>query len=85
MRQRSGLVSVEARKLVTVNGYTQIAVAPQITYKTEDKNIGIEVPIYLVPDKKGKLSGGIKAVYNSKGDEFAAGLFIGVPFSIFYN
>ena len=85
LRQRSGLVSVEARKLVSVDDGTQIAIAPQITYKTEDKSVGIEVPIYLVPDKAGKLSGGIKAVYNSKGDEFAVGLFVGVPFSIFFN
>lgn len=85
LRQRIGLVSVEARKLVTVNGATQIAVAPQVTYRTEDKNFGVEIPVYLVPDKDGKLSGGLKAVYNSKGDEFAIGVFVGVPFSIFYN
>ncbi len=85
LRQRTGLFSVEARKLVTVSDGTQIAIAPQITYKTKDSNIGVEVPIYLVPDEKGKLSGGIKAVYNSKGDEFAVGVFVGVPFSIFYN
>ncbi len=84
LRQRTGLVSVEARKLMTVNGDTQIAIAPQVTYRTEDNNVGVEVPIYLVPDKDGKLSGGIKAVYNSKGDEFAVGVFVGVPFSIFY-
>lgn len=84
LRQRTGLVSVEARKLVTVSDGTQIAIAPQITYKTKDNNIGVEVPVYLVPDEKGKLSGGIKAVYNSKGDEFAIGVFVGVPFSVFY-
>ena len=85
LRQRSGLVSVEARKLVMINDGTRIAMAPQVTYRTEDKSVGVEVPIYLVPDKDGKLSGGIKAVYNSKGDEFAVGLFVGVPFSIFFN
>lgn len=84
LRQRSVVLSVESRKLFTVNGDTQIAIAPQITYKTEDNNVGVEVPIYLVPDKDGKLSGGLKAVYNSKGDEFAVGVFVGVPFSIFY-
>ena len=62
----------------------QVAFAPQVTYRFEDNNVGVEVPIYLVPDKDGKLSGGMKAVYNSKGDEFAVGLFVGVPFSIFY-
>jgi hypothetical protein len=85
LRQRSGVFSLEARKLVKVSKGTQIAIAPQLTYKTAEKNVGVEVPIYLVPDKDGKLSGGIKAVYNSKGDEFAVGLFVGVPFSIFYN
>ena len=85
LRQRTGLISVEARKLVTVREGTQIAFAPQVTYRIEDKNLGIEVPIYLAPDEGGKLTGGIKAVYNSKGDEFAVGLFVGVPFSIFYD
>jgi hypothetical protein len=84
LRQRTGLASVEMRRLVTVKEGTQIAFAPQVTYRFEDKNVGVEVPIYLAPDEKGKLSGGIKAVYNSKGDEFAVGLFVGVPFSIFY-
>jgi hypothetical protein len=84
IRERTGLASVEGRKLVTVDDKTQIAIAPQVTYRFEDKNVGVEVPIYLVPDKDGKLSGGIKAVYNSKGDEFAVGLFVGVPFSVFY-
>lgn len=85
IRERTGLASIEGRKLVTVNGKTQIALAPQVTYRFQDKNVGVEVPIYLVPDEKGKLSGGIKAVYNSKGDEFAVGLFVGVPFSIFFD
>lgn len=85
IRERTGLASVEGRKLVTVDDKTQIALAPQVTYRFEDKNVGVEVPIYLVPDKDGKLSGGIKAVYNSKGDEFAVGLFVGVPFSVFFD
>lgn len=85
IRQRTGLASVEGRKVLTVNDKTQIAIAPQVTYRFEDKNVGVEVPIYLVPDEEGKLSGGIKAVYNSKGDEFAVGLFVGVPFSIFFD
>lgn len=85
IRNRTGLVSIEARKLVTVKEGTKIAFAPQVTYRFEDKNLGVELPVYLAPDKDGKLNGGIKAVYNSKGDEFAVGLFIGVPFSIFYD
>lgn len=84
-RNRTGLVSVEARKLVTVKEGTQIAFAPQITLRSKDWNVGVEFPVYLTPDKDGKLSGGIKAVYNSKGDEFAVGLFVGVPFSIFFD
>ena len=78
LRQRTGLASLEARKLVHVSGGTDIAIAPQVTYRFKDRNLGVEVPIYLSPDKDGKLSGGIKAVYNSKGDEFALGLFVGV-------
>lgn len=85
VRQRTGLASLEARKLIKINDGTEIGIAPQVTYRFKDKNVGVEVPIYLSPDKDGKLTGGIKAVYNSKGDEFAVGLFVGVPFSIFYD
>lgn len=85
VKNDKGLVSVEARKLVTLTDKTQIAIAPQVTYRFEDDILGVEVPVYLSPDEDGKLTGGLKFAYSSKGDDFGIGVFVGVPFSIFFE
>lgn len=83
-RKKAGLASVEGRLRVQIVDGQMIAFAPQVTYDIEGKEFGAELPIYLAPDEKGKLSGGLKIAYASKQDDVAIGLFIGVPFSIFY-
>lgn len=85
VRTRTGLISVEGRHLISLPDDTNIAIAPMIAFRTQDSNLNVEVPIYLAPGADGRLSGGIKAAYNSKGDEFSIGLFVGVPFSIFFD
>lgn len=82
---KTGLISVETRHLFAINDNVRIAVSPQATYRFEDDNFGIEVPIYLAPDAGSKLNAGLKFAYNNKGDEFGVGLFVGVPFSIFFE
>lgn len=85
LRKRTGLFSIETRHLFPLSATSNVAAAPQVTYRFEDNNIGVEVPVYLSPHTDGKLSGGLKFAYNSKGDEFGIGMFVGVPFSIFFN
>jgi hypothetical protein len=82
---KTGLASFEARKFFTLLGGQKIAVAPQITYRLKDKGIGVEVPVYLSTDKEGKLSGGLKFAYDSKTDDYGVGIFVGAPFSIFFE
>lgn len=82
---KTGLASFEARKFFTLLGGQRIAVAPQITYRLKDKGIGVEVPVYLSTDKEGKLSGGLKFAYDSKTDDYGVGIFVGAPFSIFFE
>ena len=43
----------------------------------------IDVPIYLVPDDKGALIGGMRFGYSSDMHDFDAGVFLDAPFSIF--
>lgn len=81
----TGLVSLETRHRFKISETEEIALAPQVTYRFDDKNLGVEVPVYLAPDKDGKLTGGLKFGYNSKGDDFGIGLFVGIPFSIFFD
>lgn len=82
---KTGLVSFEARKLLTTVGAQRIGIAPQLTYRFEDKGFGVEVPVYLSTDKEGKLSGGLKFAYDSKSDDYGIGIFVGAPFSIFFQ
>lgn len=84
----TGLVAFEGRKLFSLDnlvGTNKIGVAPLVSYDFEKKNFNVELPIYLAPDKDGKLSGGLKLAYSSKEDDFGVGLFIGVPFSVFFD
>lgn len=85
VRKDTALVSLETRHVIALNKATKIAVAPQLVYRSEDEEFGAEVPIYLAPDKDGRLNGGIKLAYTTKGDEFGVGVFIGVPFSMFFQ
>lgn len=82
---KTGLASLEARKFFTLLGGQKIAIAPQVTYRLKDKGIGVEVPVYLSTDNEGKLSGGLKFAYDSKTDDYGVGIFVGAPFSIFFE
>lgn len=63
-----------------------IGVAPRVSYEIKSDSALLELPIYFVPEKgKSSLNGGIRMAYNTGKKDFAIGLFVGVPFSIFYN
>jgi len=40
---------------------------------------GVDVPVYLFPNKDGLLSGGLRFAWTDT-DKFSAGIFVGVPF-----
>ncbi|MEO9599898.1 hypothetical protein [Parasphingorhabdus sp.] len=46
------------------------------SYDVEDKNWGIEVPIYLLRNEKNQLNAGIKAAYDSEESDFKFGIFV---------
>jgi hypothetical protein len=84
--KKEGLISIETRHLFALDKTNRIALAPQFTYRFEDDSIGVEVPVYLAPGEGGKLTGGLKFAYNSgTEDEFGIGVFVGIPFSIFFR
>lgn len=62
-----------------------IGIAPRVSYEFKSNAFYLETPIYFAPEKAGKLNGGIRFAYDTGKKDFAFGLFIGVPFSIFYN
>ncbi|MFZ1367373.1 hypothetical protein, partial [Sphingorhabdus sp.] len=60
------------------------------SYDIENKAFAVDVPLYLFPDNKGALKGGVRFGYTNTKDalgkrdgDFQLGLFFGVPFSIF--
>jgi len=60
-----------------------IGVALSATRDFSAKVTGIELPVYLWPDKDGKLTAGMKAGWRSDKRETTVGVFIGAPFGIF--
>lgn len=61
-----------------------LAVAPEITYDVVDDIWGIDVPVYVVADKEGGLTGGIRFGYRSdRENKFSVGLFVGTTFGFF--
>ena len=63
-----------------------IGFAPRVGYEFNSHSTQFELPIYFVPEKgKKSLNGGVRFAYNTGSKDFAFGLFVGVPFSIFYN
>lgn len=65
---------------------TFVGIAPRISYEIKSKSALIDVPIYFVPSKDANsLNGGLRFGYNTADKEFGIGLFVGVPFSLFFN
>lgn len=91
-RTDSPLLTVEYRQSLanfTQGVFNGAAIAPQFTYDFEDDQFGIDIPIYLVGDADGGLTGGLRFGYISEDeaanedDELIFGIFVGAPFSIF--
>lgn len=68
------LVWVEGRWLVRGRG-----VSATVVHDLKGDEWEVSVPIYLFPDAKDLLTGGIRFGWTSK-DKFSGGIFVGVPF-----
>ena len=51
-----------------------------MTYDLKDDEFAVDLPFYLVPDKDGNLTGGIRLGYNTADDEVGIGVFVGSTF-----
>jgi hypothetical protein len=61
-----------------------LAIAPVVTYDVLDDVVGVDVPVYILPDSDGGLTGGVRFGYRSdREDKFSVGIFIGAAFSLF--
>lgn len=63
-----------------------IGFAPRASYEVKSNSAVLELPIYFAPAKdKSALNGGIRMGYDTGTKDFAVGLFVGVPFSLFFD
>jgi hypothetical protein len=80
------LGSLELRNQFNLKGnglFKSVGLSTQLTYDIESDAFGIDVPIYLVPDEKGRLIGGLRFGYRTDKDDFVVGVFVGSAFSLF--
>lgn len=71
------LANLEARWLLG-----ERAVGLKVVRDFKNHHWGVDMPIYLFPNDKGLLSGGLRLAWTDV-DQFSAGIFIGVPFKVF--
>ena len=62
--------------------FPRIGTSLEFSYDHESDTYGIDLPIYLVSDDKGGLTGGVRLGYTSEDDDFVAAVFIGAPLSL---
>lgn len=71
-------VQLELRKFITGKG----AINPRIAYEFGEGVTTAELAVYFLPDKDGRLIGGISGSWDSKERSVAATFFVGVPLSL---
>jgi hypothetical protein len=88
-RKNKVLFALDGRKLFDLsltrlqNGVIdRFAITPQITWDVRNKDFGFDFPIYLVPDDKGNLIGGLRLGYKTGDDGIIAGVFVGAGFDL---
>lgn len=82
-RKNSLLGALELRKQFALKDFwiPAVGVSPQITYDLLQDKGGFDLPIYVVPDAKGNLLGGVRFGYRTDTDDLAVGVFVGSAFS----
>jgi hypothetical protein len=70
---RTNRLSIEVKQFFGAN----FALAPKVNIDVSDQILGIEVPIYLIQDKKGGLTGGVTLGWRSDTKAFTASAFVG--------
>lgn len=59
------------------------AIAVKLIHDLESEVSALEVPVYIIEDKKEQLNGGIRIGYRDDTDEIEIGLFVGSSFGLF--
>ena len=79
-----GPPSVTERHLLSAEGrwrFGDRALGVRAVHDFRNSNTGVDVPIYLFPDKDGLLTGGLRLGWTDE-EKFYAAIFVGVPFAL---
>ena len=61
----------------------ELGLSLSVTRDFEAKVTGVDLPIYFVADKDGKLTAGVKAGWRSDTKKGSLGVFVGIPFGLY--
>lgn len=75
------VATLEFRRSTELRG-APIAFSPSVNYDFNNNVFGIDVPVYLWSNEKGRLTGGFKAGWRDDGDGIDIGLFVGTAFTL---
>jgi hypothetical protein len=79
IRTDQAITDIEFRRAIS----THLAIAPMISYDSRASVLGVNVPIYFIPDKTGVLSGGISVGWRNDQGGIQANVIISTAFSSF--
>lgn len=85
VRKSSWLLSAGLRHRFTGGDgkLLNLAIAPLVSFDVKKHVWGVDVPVYVIPDKENALSGGIRFGYRSdRQDKFSASVFVGTTFNL---
>lgn len=65
-----------------IKGLNAFGIEMSAAYDFHDDTWGVELPIYFLPNTDNSLIGGFRVAYDSKKDDFQAGIFVGKRFNL---
>jgi hypothetical protein len=81
-KMESAIASLEFRRSRMTFLGKDVAIGPSVNYDFHASVVGVDFPIYLWTDEKGRLTGGIRAGWRDDKGGIDVGLFIGTPFTL---
>lgn len=58
------------------------AISPRVSYDFDNSKLGIRIPVWLVPNAKGSLTGGLRFDWNNDDDDVITSVFVSAPLKL---
>lgn len=62
--------------------FTKWALSPIVSYDLEEEVLGLQLPVYLIRDSNGDLTGGFRLGWRDDTNDFVASVFVSKPLSL---